>query len=661
MLEVNLKLPAGESVVVVLTPTKTPIDASMQDNTLVYHIADAAPAYLLSKATGGFASPPDDRRLALTPETDYSLCGRATVEGGQAALWVIEYDAEERLCHHVQRLRTGSFDLRWTPHAEHKAFCLAVRLGGDGTLELSDLELSNTTQRRRAGVEPSGARDLKPVDLERAGDAQMHMELCRESDKPAQDDGVSAFAATLSKHDIGRSLVIPHGSDRMRDSYDQICELAADATHQVFPFLWFRSDDRNDETYSAFQLHQLELLWQVGRLFGVMVDKCQQQSPTDLVLDWMDRRGLLTMWNVTSEAELTWLEENVLSRCGFPVLLSHVGDSPLDRKTCAASVAMMDRHPQLYLVTSAASCESLLSEAVSKHADRVLLGSGFPAMDSMAAREAVSRLECTDEAKALVLSENLRFLTERVRSHRAAALAETHDLMFPPVPRSASDLAAQGFEIVPADALPCEEVDEAKTTWRDWEIKSWYQQDKPWARLLVDLVSDLKPKSILEFGCNVGRNLMTISRAMPDVRLVGLDINEEAIRLGRENTGLDLRVGDERTLATFAEGEFDLVFTVSVLDHIPVIEDVCQKLVRCAARNVFCLEVTLPVEGKVLKHFDHKRAAVVPSTEASYSWEVDKYMADHPRAWRMDKRPCYLHSASLGPYYWSYLVFLDPA
>jgi hypothetical protein len=74
---------------------------------------------------------------------------------------------------------------------------------------------------------------------------------------------------------------------------------------------------------------------------------------------------------------------------------------------------------------------------------------------------------------------------------------------------------------------------------------------------------------------------------------------------------------------------------------------------------VLFLEVTLPVEGKVLRHFDHKAGAVRTSTEASYSWFVDQHLAGHPRIWRLDCRPCYLHSASLGPYYWAYLAFLD--
>lgn len=77
-------------------------------------------------------------------------------------------------------------------------------------------------------------------------------------------------------------------------------------------------------------------------------------------------------------------------------------------------------------------------------------------------------------------------------------------------------------------------------------------------------------------------------------------------------------------------------------------------------RAVYLLEVALPVEGKVLRHFDHAAGAVLNSTDASYSWDLERRLRAHPRVWRLDRRPVYLHQASLGPYYASYLAWLEP-
>jgi SAM-dependent methyltransferase len=227
------------------------------------------------------------------------------------------------------------------------------------------------------------------------------------------------------------------------------------------------------------------------------------------------------------------------------------------------------------------------------------------------------------------------------------------------LPETAAEATAQGFEVLDPGALPATEHADAKAFWSGYGVRSWYQDEKPWPRVLADLVADLRPASVLEFGCNVGRNLAAIAEAAPEARLVGLDVNEAAVAAGREQTGLDLRTGDESALAGFADGEFDLVFTVSVLDHVADVDSILDQLVRCAGRNAWFLEVALPVEGKVSRHFDHVDLAARPSTGASYSWDLEPRLRANPRVWRLDRRPVYLHARSLGPYYARYLAWLD--
>jgi SAM-dependent methyltransferase len=464
----------------------------------------------------------------------------------------------------------------------------------------------------------------------------------------------------MQREGVGRALVVSYGSTRRLDAFDQMGPLTRQWPGRIFPLVRVRERERTQEVDERFQVLQLELLWQKGLQYGLTVDMQAPERPSPAILDWVEKRQVLTLWHAASSADLAWLEANVLARYSFPVLLSHFGGYPLDGSRYQACIEWLARYANMYLVTSLVFFSKYLETTIRRHPDRILLGSGFPAVAPSVARAAVLQLDLPGEFKVLVASENLRVLTERVARYRGNALGSGAELLFPRLPETPADLAAQGFEIVPPAEMAPDEDAHAKGYWSQ-HVSPFYVEHKPWATLVAELARDLQARSVLEFGCHVGRNLAAVGAAVPGCRLVGLDINAEAVRVGRERNKLDLRCGNEQTLAEFTDGEFDLVFTVSVLDHIPDIARVCRELVRVASKAVFFLEVTLPVEGKVLRHFDHKHGAVRPSTAASYSWFVDRHLIGHPRVWRLDCRPYYLHSSALGPYYQAYLAFLgDP-
>jgi hypothetical protein len=498
-----------------------------------------------------------------------------------------------------------------------------------------------------------------PVAAEPPGDAQMHLGPGDAGDLLLPEIDGAKLLDVMTRRAIGRALVIPYGSSRRLDSFGTIAELAQQQPGRVYPLYRLRNLPDPGPAEDEFQINQLELLWQTGRLYGLKVHLARDERPRPPVLEWLEQRQVLTFWHLTAMRDFDWLTEQVMSRYSFPVLLAHFGGYPLDRERYARAIALLDEFPQLYLVTSAVWFGAYLEQTLTRDPSRVLFGSDFPAVDPRAARGTIEHLDVPEGAKTLALSENLRFLTERVQWFRWQALTGEGTLHFPPLPANADDIAAQGFEVVAPDTLDPAEYQQAKTFWAEYEVKSWYQEFKPWARLLADLVADLRPTSVLEFGCNVGRNLAAIAAANPGVRLLGLDVNREAIELGCQMSGLDLRCGDERTLAELEPGSFDLVFTVSVIDHIADIREVCRALVRAARCWLYLLEVTLPVEGKVLKHYDHHTRTVRASTGASYSWNVAKYLRGEPRVRRLDCRPCYLHDAMLGPYYWAYLAQLE--
>jgi SAM-dependent methyltransferase len=98
--------------------------------------------------------------------------------------------------------------------------------------------------------------------------------------------------------------------------------------------------------------------------------------------------------------------------------------------------------------------------------------------------------------------------------------------------------------------------------------------DEPYYRYKRDRFLQLlntlsfKNKKVLELGNGPGGNLLEVSKHQPD-RLVGADISAEMIQLARKNTaGMNIelvKIDGERL--PFADREFDLAFTATVLQH----------------------------------------------------------------------------------------------
>jgi SAM-dependent methyltransferase len=193
--------------------------------------------------------------------------------------------------------------------------------------------------------------------------------------------------------------------------------------------------------------------------------------------------------------------------------------------------------------------------------------------------------------------------------------------------------------------LPPTEADDAKRHWGGLGVSTSFTREADWPGIIARELAALEPDSVLEFGCNVGRNLCALADLRPGARLVGLDVNREAVAWGREQHGLDLRVGDERTLAELPDDEFDAAFTVSVLDHLPDPEPALWHLIRIARRQVLLLEPWLGVEGKVVDERDGR-----PLQPYSYSWDYPALFA-RLGAGRVSERPQPLRAGRWGPHY----------
>jgi SAM-dependent methyltransferase len=96
------------------------------------------------------------------------------------------------------------------------------------------------------------------------------------------------------------------------------------------------------------------------------------------------------------------------------------------------------------------------------------------------------------------------------------------------------------------------------------------EDEKYFARYKVLIARELcplRPSSVLEFGCGIGRNIPYLKEAYPDAQVMGSDVSEKSLETARlENPGTHFwREG-------LSEGErsgFDLVFVAGVFHHIP--------------------------------------------------------------------------------------------
>ena len=125
--------------------------------------------------------------------------------------------------------------------------------------------------------------------------------------------------------------------------------------------------------------------------------------------------------------------------------------------------------------------------------------------------------------------------------------------------------------------------------------------DAPYYKYKADLFTSqflpqvpIQGQDVLEVGCGAGRNLTNIAALRPK-RLVGCDIATEMVALAKQRMGdaAEVVLTDGATLP-FADGEFDVVTTVTVLQHNPdaarakVIEEIC----RVSKKDVFLFEDT---------------------------------------------------------------------
>lgn len=155
------------------------------------------------------------------------------------------------------------------------------------------------------------------------------------------------------------------------------------------------------------------------------------------------------------------------------------------------------------------------------------------------------------------------------------------------------------------------------------------------SRTLINYILQYEPDHALEFGSGSGKNIAQLLDAHPEnnggFATCGLDISVNNLLVSRFRNNNDfLILGDETNLRHLCN--FDVVFTVSVLDHIENVDGIIEEFKRIANKVVFLAE-TNDVPGKYYYPHDYESYGF---EKLSYTWKSDGDGATY-HIWRFVK------------------------
>ncbi len=104
------------------------------------------------------------------------------------------------------------------------------------------------------------------------------------------------------------------------------------------------------------------------------------------------------------------------------------------------------------------------------------------------------------------------------------------------------------------------------------------------------------PASVLDVGCGEGVLVQRWAQRLPQARVVGLDLEEASIQAGwaaHAAPNLEYRVMTDAPELPFADGEFELVSAIEVLEHVPDPRRTLAEMARCARSHLL---VSVPRE-----------------------------------------------------------------
>jgi SAM-dependent methyltransferase len=80
--------------------------------------------------------------------------------------------------------------------------------------------------------------------------------------------------------------------------------------------------------------------------------------------------------------------------------------------------------------------------------------------------------------------------------------------------------------------------------------------------------SNAPPFVILDFACGYGRVGRHFKNVMPEVKYVGMDIHDDAVRFNRDTLGLEMMKSTQKTEEFYVGQTFDFIFALSFFSHV---------------------------------------------------------------------------------------------
>jgi len=103
------------------------------------------------------------------------------------------------------------------------------------------------------------------------------------------------------------------------------------------------------------------------------------------------------------------------------------------------------------------------------------------------------------------------------------------------------------------------------------ELEFFGEENSYFAEYKIKIVKDsinYKPKSILEYGCGIGRNIKFLSEYFPEAKVTGCDISAKSIEIASEkNPGVNFFLINPENISSHQE-KYDLIFISCVFHHI---------------------------------------------------------------------------------------------
>ncbi len=103
---------------------------------------------------------------------------------------------------------------------------------------------------------------------------------------------------------------------------------------------------------------------------------------------------------------------------------------------------------------------------------------------------------------------------------------------------------------------------------------------------VTDIVTGLRPATMLDAGCGEGFVIDIFQTAMPETQIAGFDVLENSVKAAQQrNPRAEIAVGDIYNI-DFADDSFDIVCCFEVLEHLHEPDRALSELARVARNHV---------------------------------------------------------------------------